>query len=111
LIHCREPGLKQVDFAGKVSISKVLKVKTSNTDVSLASISPNPVASLLTINSREEIKEVHFYNANSIEVFPAVYSTRRLSRMYDVKQLSPGIYFSRIYTGIGITTQKVIVLR
>jgi hypothetical protein len=101
--------LKQIDFAGKVSMSKIITMKTSNISAPFAGVSPNPVSSLLTINSPEEIKDVHFFNTNSVEVFPAVYRTQRLSRVYDVKQLSPGIYFSRIYTGKGITTQKVIV--
>ena len=102
--------LKQVDFAGKVSISKIIKINKSNISTSIAKISPNPVSAILTISSTDEIKDVHFFNTNSLEVFPPVYKTQRLTRLYDVNQLSPGIYFSRIYTGNGITTQKVIVV-
>lgn len=101
--------LKQVDFAGKVSISKIIKIKKSDNSATFASVSPNPVSSVLTISSTDEIKDVHFFNSNSEEVFPPVYKTQRLSRIYDVKQLIPGIYFSRIYTVNGMVTQKVIV--
>lgn len=101
--------LKQVDFEGKVSISKIIKIKKTGNSTSSASVSPNPVSSVLTISSTDEIKDVHFFNTNSVEVFPPVYKTQRLSRIYDVKQLSTGIYFSRIYTVNGVITQKVIV--
>lgn len=65
---------------------------------------PNPVNSILHIETQEQVKRVQVFNLLGKEVFTKEKNTKLL----DFSNYTKGIYFIRIETGNGIQIEKII---
>ncbi|HVE61549.1 MAG TPA: T9SS type A sorting domain-containing protein [Chitinophagaceae bacterium] len=101
--------LKQVDFNGKATYSKIVVLKTSNDSLPVVRIAVNPPGVKLFINSYKNIKRVQLFNANSTEVFPYLHNGDGKSKTYNIAHLNAGIYFIRIYLDEQVVTKKILL--
>lgn len=90
---------------GKVWIYDLSSVlNTENFDQNSFSVYPNPVQSILHIDNAIELNKVEIYSITGKKVKSI---TNNLSEI-DVNELESGIYFVKLFTNKGITTQKII---
>lgn len=66
------------------------------------SIYPNPAQNQLNVTSTENINKTELYNITGLLALSTTETT------IDISSLNQGIYFVRVYTIQGITTQKII---
>ena len=84
----------------------------SNTTLSVASeefdkafkLYPNPVTNTVSISTQERINGIQIFDM----VGKQVLSIKNPSQQIDVSHLNSSIYFVKIYTNIGVSTQKLI---
>ena len=102
--------LKQVDYDGTFSYSKIVAVKLDQTLQDEPIIFPNPGNGNFIISTDHFINEIELIDPNGkslLKMFE-VSGTQQIHLGNDVKD---GIYFLRIVTGYGIVVKKIEVLR
>ena len=94
--------LKQTDFDGKYSYSKIIVVEMQQKENSHISIYPNPAYSSITVTgSKKELSSIIIYNTIGQSVMNLVSFDRNDGIIdVDISKLSKGIYFIRTSTQV-----------
>jgi hypothetical protein len=102
--------LKEVDQDGSFKYSETRVVNLESTqDVT---IYPNPTNSIFSIQVKDiESKEIQFFNSMGQEVELNIIASSSDLVQYDTNELSEGIYYVKVTTGLDSKTYKLIVLR
>jgi ligand-binding sensor domain-containing protein len=95
-------GLVRVDEA-------LLGMENAEAEILSVSIYPNPVSKELRIqNSEFRINGIEIYDATGHKVFNSAFLILHSAFAVDISQLTPGIYFLRIFSDGGIVTKKFV---
>ncbi len=96
--------LKQIDFDGKFTYSKIVKIDFSKKLV--VTIRPNPVHNYININTSSVIKEVRLIslNAKLINRWDNVTSSSKL----DISGIASGVYILKMITQDEVQSQKIV---
>jgi len=97
--------LKQTDFDGKSSYSKI---RVINYDKFKLKAYPNPVSDQLTIESNEDIIELIVYDQLGKQQKVRIQKQNRIYQI-NMNELSPGVYYLQIKTASGI--KKITVTK
>ena len=109
--------LKQVDFDGTASYSKVVEVLVQPTEFSLSQNYPNPFNPSTTIDftlAQKGQVAIKVYSLNGEEVFTIMNEEKEAgyySVMFNASNLSSGVYFYRMVSGKFTMTKKFMVLK
>lgn len=104
--------LKQVDLDGKANYSKVIAIKTKDTQKTV-NISPNPFVSYLNVNvewSKAEVATVKIINIQGKEVVSkSIQMSKGLNyvKLDDLSRLSSGNYFIEFVSPVERFSQKI----
>jgi Secretion system C-terminal sorting domain len=97
--------LKQVDFSGKFTFSKIIAAQLENTDVSV-SVFPNPSSEVLKLKNFENVRKVEIYNTKGNLVKSELGGKAEMS----LKGLQNGLYFIKLFDRANkITVEKILV--
>ena len=97
--------LKQVDFGGKFTFSKIIAAKLENADVSV-SVFPNPSSEVLKLKNFENVRKVEIYNSKGNLVKSELGGKAEMS----LKGLQNGLYFIKLFDRANkITVEKILV--
>jgi uncharacterized repeat protein (TIGR01451 family) len=105
--------LKQVDFDGKNSLSKVIPVRLKKTTTEMA-VSPNPFSSYVNINiewSKTESTVVKIFSVNGKELMGRTVNLSKgsnLVQLTDLNSLPAGNYFIQFNTAEGRIVKQVV---
>lgn len=81
----------------------------NNFEIAKITLYPNPVADILTLNSKESVKEITIYDMQGKQLNDFYYNSSNTITKLDVSALQNGIYFLKIETESGrVATEKFI---
>ncbi len=99
--------LKQTDFEGKYSYSEIQSVRLEEENTSVL-IYPHPVIEdFFTIKA--QIKEIELYDNTGVIVHTQDFETIENIVKIKTSTLKSGVYFLKIFDGIKVQTEKVII--
>ncbi len=101
--------IKQVDQDGNFSYSKIIVLKKDDSNVSLK-IYPNPVQreAVILFNNPATTSQVRILNSNGQIVRVQAVKSGSTQIIIDLQNLSHGLYFVQLLTGIKMETLKII---
>ena len=103
--------LKQVDFDGSFDYSKVILVENFSTEVKLW---PNPANSNwihIALTENNQPTSMSIFDVQGRKILELYIDNSRREYKMDISELSNGIYFLRIVSGVKIINKKFIVKR
>ena len=101
--------LKQVDFDGKYTYSKIKVIKLDNDQLSSVTVYPNPFSNQITIKgSNIEMEEYHLYNllGNDVTNQVRIIQSTDRSIILDVSSLPSGAYLVKTKTKLSKVFKK-----
>ena len=101
--------LKQVDFDGKYTYSKIKVIELKSNQQSSVTVYPNPFSNQLTIEgNKEEMEEYHLYNLLGNDVTNQIRTVQSNNRsvVLDVSTLQSGVYFVKTKTQLSKVFKK-----
>ena len=105
--------LKQVDFDGKFSYTKIISVnQNSNLDNAVFSVFPNPANDFITIQVKDLVTENHdvlLYDTKGRLIAKTILYQGSTIVFFDTRQLYSGEYLIKIVDKNGSFTKKVMI--
>jgi Secretion system C-terminal sorting domain len=102
--------LKQTDFDGKTSLSKILSINNGNANKSSLKVTPSVISDNLTVEiETEDVGTLHIIDTAGRTVFTKNKIAKGLSTQHiSINGLPNGVYFLSFLSKSGQTTEKFV---
>ena len=91
-------------MTGTVTVQSTVGIDTPN-NISEIGFYPNPATDYLKFSNNSDLKAIAIYNITGVKLF----QTKLVKSNLDISTLNSGIYFIKLTTNSGESTQKLIV--
>ncbi len=101
--------IKEVDFDGKVTYSKTVRLHFDRAEDPVVSVYPNPAKDLVYIETKSMIKDLVLYDISGRKIMHISRFNNQGSLQLPVGKSRPGVYFLDIETKDGRVNKKIII--